>query len=448
MIKRTISIDFSHKVGKLKPINSLNNGPRFGYDLELDLSEKYKEMSPPAVRLSSIEAPYSSSRYLDVHCIFPDFSLDERFPESYSFAPTDKLLASVKDIGADIFLRLGESREAPEVKKHTLPPCDLDKYARICSKIIAHYNKGWACGFKYNIRYVEIWCDADTPNGFVGSRDEYFSLYSRIANRIHEDFPKVKVGAYSSGGFFSLNHYNATDEEKGYVDFLDDFLTYITRTEKAPLDFLSWKCYAESPEELTLHANYARSYLGQYGLKKTQSIVTEFALRDTPVSYIDRSFPALFASSLIIAEKSSIDMMFLASSDPNSVWNPLYSVYDRSQIYLYSAYHVMAAFGTLCKMSGVVESTEDYRKELYSLAATDGNAGACVFTTAEYSGIIEIKLEGKKFDTYAIKGIIGGGERGSGFFTEERGLPVKNDTLSLRVGKNEVYFIRFYNRAK
>ena len=62
MIKRTVSIDFSRKVGKLKPVNCLNNGPKFGIELEYDFTEQYKEMAPPFIRISSPEAPYSSSR--------------------------------------------------------------------------------------------------------------------------------------------------------------------------------------------------------------------------------------------------------------------------------------------------------------------------------------------------------------------------------------------------
>ena len=289
MIKRTISIDFSKRIGKMKPINSLNNGPRFGIDLDVDMSEQYKEMRPQIVRVSNIEAPYASSRYLDIHCIFPDMELDERFEASYNFAPTDRYLASVKDVGADIYLRLGESPEPYEVKRYTRALRDWDKLARICEKILAHYNKGWANGFKYNIKYVEIMCDVDANSA---DRD-YYKLYSTVAKHLKEAFPKIKIGAYSSGGFYSLNHYGATDEEKAYVDYMEEFFRYITSTDPTPLDFFSWKCYAQAPEEVSLHANYARSYLSQYGLRKTQSVISEFNLRGTDSgSYLERKYPS------------------------------------------------------------------------------------------------------------------------------------------------------------
>ena len=445
MIKRSVNIDFAKKVDKIKPVNGLNNGPAFGLDLNIDFSEQYKEMRCPIVRVSGIEEPYASSRYLDIHCIFPDMNLDERFEASYNFAPTDRYLEKIKQTGAAIFLRLGESREPYEVKKYTRPTRDYAKIARVCEKIIAHYNKGWARGFKYNIKYVEIFSDVDTYEGWAGSEEEYFELYATVANHIKEVYPKIKVGAYSSGGFFSLNHYASTPREKGYLEFLDKFLAYISRKNKAPLDFFSWKCYADSPEEVSLHANYARSYLGQYGFKKTENVVSEFNLGDTvsSASYLQRSYPARLARSLITAQKSDVDMMFYSHLDPYSEWNSLYSLDGRTEKRFYSAYHVMTAFGALSALGNVVESTEDYRTEIYSLATLGEKNGVCVFSTADYSGVVEINLTGKSFSSYSIKGIIGGGERGRGFFTEEHGLPLRNDSITLRVGKNEVYFLTF-----
>ena len=67
MIKRTVNIDFSRKTGKIKPVNCLNNGPLFGMDLDLDFTEQYNEIKPPFIRLSNIEYPYTSSRFLDIH---------------------------------------------------------------------------------------------------------------------------------------------------------------------------------------------------------------------------------------------------------------------------------------------------------------------------------------------------------------------------------------------
>ena len=444
MIKRTVNIDFSKKIGKIKPVNCLNNGPLFGMDLDLDFTEQYSGIKPPFIRLSNIEYPYTSSRFLDIHCIFPDMELDERFEASYNFGPTDRYIAAVRATGADLFLRLGESPEAYEVKRYTSPPRDKEKIARIFERIIAHYNKGWANGFKYNIKYVEIMCDVDTSRGWQGDAKEYYSLYSTVAKHLKEVYPKLKIGAYSAGGFFSLNHYGATAEQSGYIDFMEGFFDHVTRDDPTPLDFFSWKCYAESPEEVSLHANYARTYLNHTGLRKTQSIISEFNLLGTEKGdYLDRKYPAALARALIIAQKSSADMMFYSHLSPDSKWNALYSLDERRSCHLYSAYHVMTAFGSLVSLGNVVDSTEDYRTEIYSLATLGEDTGVCVFSTSEYSGVVEINLTGKTFTSYSIKGVIGGGDRGKGFFTEERGLPLRDGTITLRVGKNEVYFLTF-----
>ena len=444
MIKRTVNIDFSRKTGKIKPVNCLNNGPLFGIDLDLDFTEQYNEIKPPFIRLSNIEYPYTSSRFLDIHCIFPDMELDERFEASYNFGPTDRYIATARETGAEIFLRLGESPEPYEVTRYTRQPKDKEKFARICERIIAHYNKGWANGFKYNIKYVEIMCDVDTARGWSAEAREYYALYTTVAKHLKEVYPKLRVGAYSSGGFFSLNHYGASEEQKRYVDFMEGFFDHITRDDPAPLDFFSWKCYAESPEEITLHANYARSYLGQCGLRKAQSIISEFNLLGTEMGdYLDRKYPAALARALIIAQKSNVDMMFYSHLSPDAKWNALYSLDERRDKHLYSSYHVMSAFGSLASLGSVVDSTEDYRTEIYSLATLGDDVGACVFSTSDYSGVVEINLTGKTFTTYSIKGIIGGGDRGSGFFTEECGLPLRDGTVTLRVGKNEVYFLKF-----
>lgn len=444
MIQRTINIDFSKKTGKIKPVNCLNNGPRFGIDLERDFTEQYKEMVPPFVRVSSVESPYASARYLDVHCIFPDMELDERFEASYNFAPTDRLLASIKECGADIFLRLGESREPYEVKKYTMPPRNPEKLAAICERIIAHYNKGWANGYKYNVKYVEIMCDVDTKDGWCGSPEEYFELYATVSAYIKERHPKIKVGAYSCGGFYSLNHYGMSDEVKSYVEFLDNFLAYISKVKKAPLDFLSWKCYAETPEEIALHSNYARSYLAQYNFRKAQSIISEFNLKGTDTGlYLERKYPSDLARSLIIAAKSNVDMMFYSHLDPASLWNAFYTYDGRDGKRFFAPYHVMTAFGTLTSLGNTVDTTEDFRKELYSLATVGDGKGACVFSTADYNGIVEIRVQGADFSNYSIKGIIGGGERGAGYFMEEKNLPLRDGKLALRVGKNETYFLIF-----
>ncbi|MBR5449593.1 MAG: hypothetical protein IKV43_06345, partial [Clostridia bacterium] len=404
--------------------------------LGCDLSEKHREIGVSFVRTHG----HPSDRVIDIHTVFPDWNLDERFPASFNFAPTDAYLKAIKDTGASILLRLGESPEPYEVKHYSSLPTDPEKWASVAERIIAHYNEGWGGGMKLGIKYVEITAGLDSilePE----ERAAFYELYRIVANRLRTRFPRIKIGAYSAGGFHSLNHYDATPTERGYIDFLDGFLEYITAAEtSAPIDFFSWSCCAETPEELSLHSNYARNYLNQAGLRKVQSIITDFSVAARTATYRDRAYPSVLVSSLILAQKGDVAMLFI-DGNPESDSCPLWSVEDRHGVHTYAAFNALSAFGRLERLGNTVDGSEDYRHAVYSLAAFDGTEGAIIVSTDDYNGIIELAIDGAAFSTYSIKGIIGGGERGDGFTTEAKNIAFSDGRVRLRVGKNEVYLI-------
>lgn len=442
-MQKSVSINFDKKAGRLRPVNGMNRGPLFGLDLALDLSEEYKAMATPIVRTNNVEYPYGGGRFVDVHNIFPDFSLDERFDGSYNFAPTDAYLGAIKNSGAEIFLRLGESYDPYEVKPYYRLPRNREKWAAVCEKIIAHYNEGWCRGFKWGIKYVELFCDPDMEGSGIDASD-YFEFYRTVASRLKARFPRLRFGAYSSGGFYSLNHFNAKSEERGYVDFLEKFLDLASCDDSVPLDFLTWKCYAETPEEIALHANYARNYLDQSGFRKTLSIISEFNLLGAELGGIGkrRDYPAKLVASLMIAQKCSVDMMFYSDADPRSPSCGIYTLEDAVNKRYYSAYRTLCAFGELARLRTLVECTDDFWRELYTLAAYDGVEGAVLIVTRDYSGLLELSVEGGDFNCYSIMGAVGGGERGEGFFSEQSDVPLRDGKILLRAGKNQTYLVR------
>lgn len=443
MVTRIITADFSRRLGKIKPLLGVIGGPRFGLDLEYDLTAEYRALSVPMVRVADVERPHGGGRYLDIHNVFPDRELDERLPESYNFAPTDRYLLAVKECGAGIYLRLGESVDTYEVRPYLRPKMSYEKLARVCEKIIAHYNAGWGGGYKLGIKYVEIWPSADRSSGFSGTAEEYFELYRTVSRHLKEKFPKLKIGGYSSGGFFSLNHFSANGVEREYIDFLEKFLGYVTaRDTECPLDFFSWECHADSPEELALHARYATSYLAQYRLKRTESIISSFRIATAPATeqYARREYPSELAASLVIAEKSEVDMMFYNSLDPRG--SAAITLDDGKTPHPYAAYQVLSAFGALYRCGTLVPTTDDFRREIYTLAAASDTEGALLVVTREFSGMIELEIKDSAFTTYSIKGIAGGGARGEGYSRTEENIPL-NGNIRLRAGKGEIYLLTF-----
>lgn len=444
MIERSITVDLSKKGVKVKPLSGVCLGPLFDTEPRIDLSEEYSELAIPIVRTGMYDAPAGSVCFLDIHNIFPDAALDERFPESYDFKLADEYMASIRNAGADIYLRLGESRDKYS-HNPTRPHVSYEKWARIAEKIILHYNKGWGRGAKYSVKYVEIWPGADKPGAFT-SREDYFEFYRTVATHLKSAFPTLKVGGYSSGGFASLNRYDASDEERGYVDFLEHFLAYITdKDTSAPLDFLSWECRADSAEELSLHSNYAKNYLLQYKLKKTLSIVSSLKLECETNPRLSRDYPARLATALIVASDANIDMMFYSSLHPYSPDNAVITVDDCENKHKYGAYAVLSAFGTLLKHGSVVSTSDNFRREIYSLATASDSGAAIMVATANYSGTLKIAIKGSSFTRYSIKGMLGGGKRGVGYSTAQENLPLGGGSLTLKVGRCEIYLITLSN---
>ena len=416
-------------------------GAKCGASLEYDLSQELTSCAVPYVRTRGAFSPYGLNQYLDIHCIFPDMTRDASDESSYNFLPTDEYLKAIKASGAEIFLCLGESADYFPRKLYIRPCGELSKIAEICTNIIAHYNEGWANGYKLAIKYCEIYPGADNPCCFDGSREEYFLLYSTVSRALRQRFPKLKLGAYSCGGFRSLNHFDATESERLYVDALEYFLCSVSRAEGVPLDFLSWQCCTDRPEELSIHSNYAKSYLNQFGLKRTQSIVSAFKI-EAKAGIQSAELPALIASAYVIGQKCAVDMMLYDNALAQSIDNPFFAYIGAEKIHL-ASFGALSAFGTVYSLKNACEVTPDVRGELYSLAATDGKDGALLLVTRNYSGTVEIELKNSPFISYSIKGMLGGGEHGIGFSTELKDAPIENDRILISAGKCEVYLVKF-----
>ncbi len=450
MQKKEIRVSFSKKCGKVKPLNCINGGPRSGgYDLPFDFTDEFIEMGVPMVRTAGSAGEYGLNQYVNVHCIFPNFDADESLEESYNFLPTDLYLASIRDSGAEIFFRLGEAKEPYSRKHYARPPRDFEKWARICEHIIMHYNEGWANGFKLNVRFWEIWSAPDSRECWDGDGTDYFELYRITANHLRERFPRIKIGAYGMRGFYSLNRLDTTEEMKGYVPFMQKFFAYITaESTYAPLDFFTWACYTSNPEELAMHANYARNHLDVAGLRRTRSILCEYNTADrggTPPP-LRPTMPSEIGASLIMAQKSPVDMVMYSTSDIYSRENSLFSMDDHTTPHHYASYGVMRDFGKLYKLGNVIDTGDDHRKELYTLAAVGADEGAIMVVVRNYEGRVELVMDSTPFDTCIVSKTVPGGERGVGSVYRSKDIDISSGRLILSVSQGEIYFISLFNK--
>lgn len=445
MASRLFNVDFERKQGKIKPLGCINGGPLVGGAmLPHDMSAEYSELKIPFVRCVMPDGSCGYNQFICVHSIFPDFSLDEEDENSYNFGPTDRYLSKVRECGASIFYTLGETAEPYGRPIYAKAPSDAEKWARVCEHIVMHYNEGWADGYKWNIKYFEIWNGADREECFSDDRTRFFELYRLTANRLKERFPRIKIGGYGSMGFAALNRISSTDKEREAIEFMQKFFSYIRKEEtSAPLDFFTWKCCASTPEELMMHAKYARAYLDNAGLKRTKSVVAEFnlAAREKTPSVFREEYPAQLASALILAQKSSVDMLFYSSSEPHDVANALYTVDDGVTHRRYASFEILESFAEMRAMDFAVETGDDLSKEAYLLASRDSLHGVMMLSVRDFDGRMEIYLKGSEYGYCSVKRITSGADRGEGRVSFLENLKIVGDKIVLSVKRNEIYVI-------
>ena len=259
MAIKTLTINAGNSIGPFKPLNGVNGGPwvRAG---TYDLSPEFEGFSPPIARLH--DTRYNDEDTVDIHCIFPDMSVDADDPANYRFDQTDEHIRSLVELGIDVIYRLGESIEHGRKKYFVNPPKDLEKWAKVASNIVRHYNQGWADGYEWNIQRWEIWNEFDGGGSWTGTTEQYCELYRRTATAIKEIAPDVMVGGPA------LAH---------RMDTLDgrEFLSYC-RDNDLPLDFISWHGYGSHPNQVIERIKLGLDIAKEYGFTGTETHFTEW----------------------------------------------------------------------------------------------------------------------------------------------------------------------------
>jgi xylan 1,4-beta-xylosidase len=246
---RQISIDATLTVGALRPLNGVQAEDAQG------AAAFYRAAHVDLVRIPDRAGAG------DIDAIFPDMSADVENPKSYNFAPTDRLLASIKSSGAEPLFRVGRSAAAGGE-----PPADVDKWAQIVRHVVLHYNAAWAKGFRYGIRYWEIWNAPDSKQFWSGSPADYYRLYDKTARAI-----QAADAAALVGGPAISKPLIAGDYREKFIDFV--------RVNRLPLDFFSWHFYAvdsNDPYVFVTIARQLRTILDARGFGSAKNVLDEW----------------------------------------------------------------------------------------------------------------------------------------------------------------------------
>ena len=404
-----INVNFENVIGRIKPMHAVNNMPTVPYDEE-GWDERMRAAHIPYGRLHDTGWPLS--RYVDIPNVFPNFDADENDPENYDFAFTDVLLKRMIDCGVEPYYRLGVTIENyVDIKAYRIyPPKDNAKWARICEHVIMHYNEGWADGFHYNIKYWEIWNEPDNDPDplknrmWRGTMEEYFELYRVASKHLKARFPHLKIGGYSSCGFYrflkidnKISEAHSTWQYQYLIEFFERFLEYI-KEHDCPLDFFGWHVYGVFQDNIYEFARYPREKLDAYGYTETEIHLNEWNPSTRQRGKLKDASNIL--GLMISLQDTPTDMCcyynFSWMSRYCGVVNPL----DKSP---FKAYYTFYNFGQLYALEGQAECRVD-GSGVYALAATNGqDGGIAVANCSKDDAVLNVSalgLLGKKARFY------------------------------------------------
>jgi hypothetical protein len=330
---RDIRVDASSDLGRLKPLRGVNAGPipwtdrpgadspdpfievsdRTGYrSLGVDASEGYRAANLDLIRIHDNYGPgdiyndfRGSHEMADgtIHedasrarlAMFPDLGADPASEESYNFAPTDELLASIDAIGAAPLFRLGASAgDSSAIPDSFVEDADFERYAEVARHVVLHYNKGWKSGFQYGIKYWEV---LNEPDGRFDPRN-YYKLYAAIARAVKAADPTALIG-----GPALMFTYAGPGYEDAFLEYL--------RESDVPLDFWTFHDYCIDAADPFLYVRLARdqrALLDRYGFTETELIIDEWNVLGMDLDLLTLGGRAAFtASAIIYMQDSPID---------------------------------------------------------------------------------------------------------------------------------------------
>lgn len=355
----SIAIDGSVVVAeKIKPVHGINNGPVNGIGIfdepYIDASEYFANMGTPFVRLHDTEYPFGRDGYVDIHCVFPDFSADEKVITNYDFDKTDEyvrsILTAVPD--AEIIYRLGESIDHTGSGGYTVVPEDIVKWANICTEVVRHYFN------EYGIRYYEIWNEPDQSAMWNGTLEQYYELYRVTAQAIREEFgDQVKIGGPALA--------TSTTETIG---------AFLKAVDGYPLDFLSVHAYRNDPEQYNSDQySVFKNMLAEHGYSNALLILDEWnfvsgwdegSLADSYRIISSNKSGAYIAASLIALQNSAVDAALYYDSQMTGMWcglyyKPYFDIGNERLSELIEAYMTGGAEALNSFMRGLLEEYKD-----------------------------------------------------------------------------------------
>ncbi len=415
-----LHFDFEKIIGKIKPMHAVGQPPLGVSDNGIDDSMFHylTEANIPYARLHDTGGYFAANLFVDIPNLFRNFDADENDPASYDFAFTDALFVKMIEAGIEPYFRLGVTIENAHMIKayRVYPPADPHKWARICEHVVRHYNEGWADGFRFGIKYWEIWNEPDNEesielnNMFKGTAEQYYDLYAATSKHLRECFgDSIKIGGYASTGLYvgymqeeekykqphEITHW----EERAiyHTKFLLGFLDRVKR-DALPLDFFSHHSYMDVKRTVDIQ-HYAEKLLADAGFPDIEIHLNEWNTDRTRETRGTTKASADVAAMMMAMHETKMSMMcYYDARIDISVYGGLFNPLTLEP---FCTYYSFKAFGKLYAMGNQVEVTGELGDGLYAMAATNGTKHGILITNIGEEKEIETNL-GRGYTAHVI----------------------------------------------
>ena len=327
--------------GTLQPLVGINAGP---LHWSTATGTKDATLGLTSIGVKSVRS-HDFPGAFDMSVMYPDRTKDPSQSSSYNFSTggslngksaeygSDAAATAVKAAGATLHLRIWDSSADLAVPSLA----ERANWIAAVVQIVRHYQQGQWNGFTNLVTAVEIGNEPDS-SGFwpsTSSREDFYALYSETALALRSAFPTLKIGGPGvTEGAYKGNNGQA---------WIKAFLDYIKRTG-APLDFLSWHTYTNTPDDYGTGATYLRTELTNRGFTNTEQFVTEWHTSVTPTTDQTQDAAnvetrtmgkaaALTTTSWITMQQSGVTQAFIyRANDPGASDLSRYGIFDTNAL--------------------------------------------------------------------------------------------------------------------
>ncbi|MCC6903900.1 MAG: hypothetical protein IT377_33335 [Polyangiaceae bacterium] len=197
----TVEVDASRSIGAFDRLSGVHGSPAPIVDGEPDLTPGFREARIAASRFPQDCYPNT----LTLAGIFPDENADPEARASYHFEAIDRHVRAARSAGAEILWQtsydVGRSDRWVGPNLGGRAPEDLERWSRVVTRCLEHFNHGFAGGFDHAVRNVEFVNEPDGLGGFnSGHEKRLLPAFLRFLdtieahNRAHPDAAVRAVG--------------------------------------------------------------------------------------------------------------------------------------------------------------------------------------------------------------------------------------------------------------